>query len=276
MITIISAFKPFTVPHIQCIQENALKSWKALSPSCQIILAGNGKGVSEIAKKYKVLHVPDIRADERGLPLISSLFHEGKKRAVFDLLCYVNGDIILMEDILTAAKQLSKWRPLFLGVARRWDLAIRKPIAVSGDWQTALRKQIKKEGALHGYSGIDLFLFPKETFTHIPDLVVGRAGWDNWMIFHARKNAIPVVDMTQRLTLVHQDHDAPGTRETAARFTDDLAKRNIQLAGGYSNLLTIRDANFLLTQKGLQRNWYGTFSASAPWRFLLGLKRRLT
>ena len=30
----------------------------------------------------------------------------------------------------------------------------------------------------------------------MPDFAIGRAGWDNWMIYHARQQGWPVIDGT--------------------------------------------------------------------------------
>lgn len=275
MITIFTTLKPFRDPHISIIQRNAIQSWTRLRPKCEIILFGEDAGVADAAKEFGARHIPQVKLIENRLPLISSLFTTAQKAAAFPYLCCVSGDIIFMDDLLTTLTALRNEYAEFLAVGRRWDMNIIKPISFTQGWQEKLRSQAAKNGILHGYSGIDYFLFPKGLYKKIPDLIVGRSGWDNWMIFNARKRGIPVIDITQRATVVHQEHDLPGTRDQAIRFTDELAKKNLELAGGYGNLLTIRDATFLLTPRGLRRNWYGAVSASYPWRLLLAAKRKI-
>ena len=41
----------------------------------------------------------------------------------------------------------------------------------------------------------------------MPPFIIGRPGWDNWMIYHCRMNDIDVIDATSSITAVHQNHD---------------------------------------------------------------------
>lgn len=275
MLTLFTTLKPFTDPFIAMIQRNAIQSWLSLRPQCQIILLGKDRGVKEAAEEYNVLHIPEIRHNAQGLPFISSLFSEAQKNASFPYLCYLNGDIILMDNFLHAVKRVAAQQKRFLAVGRRWDLTIKNSLSFVRGWQGTLRRSVHKRGILHGNSGIDFFVFPKRTFSRIPDLVVGRGGWDNWMIYYARRNGIPVIDITEATTIIHQEHDTPGTRKKAKRFNDEDAKRNISLAGGYENLLTIRDADFILKKHGVERNVFPSLSLFYPWRLLLGWKRAI-
>lgn len=275
MITLFTTLKPFRDPHIAMIQENAIKSWIAIEPHCEVILLGRDEGVKEIAKRLHIAHIPDIETVNGKLPLIPSLFSAAKRIARFPILCYLNGDIILLDNFLTAVKRVAAYHQSFLGVGRRWDVDISTPLSFKGKWQQELKRLVAQQGSLHGVSGIDYFVFPKKTFPSIPPIVVGRGGWDNWMIFNARSRRIPVVDMTQGTTVIHQGHDEPGTREGATRFTDELAMRNIELAGGLTNLLTIRDADWLLTRATLRRKPFAFLSTLYPWRLLLSWKRNL-
>ena len=275
MLSLFTTLKPFKNPHIATIQRNAIQSWLALKPKCEILLLGNDEGVKNVAREYHVRHIPEVETNKQGFPLIHSLFSEAQKRAEFPLLCYTNGDIIFMDDFLAAIKTILLTKKSFLAVGRRWDMEIKKPLSFTKGWQKKLLYSVRKEGVLHGSSGIDFFVFSKKTFPQIPDLVVGRAGWDNWMIFNARSRGIPVVDITPSVTVIHQNHDFPGKRETAARFKDKSAQNNIALAGGYKNLFTIRDADYTLVGKKLKKTLSRYFSFFYPLRLLLSLKRAL-
>jgi len=48
LITLFSAPKPYTDPHIATIQRNAIKSWTLLS-DVEVLLIGDEKGVAEVA-----------------------------------------------------------------------------------------------------------------------------------------------------------------------------------------------------------------------------------
>jgi len=280
MLSIFTTLKPFQDPHISLIQRNAIKSWTLLRPKCEIILFGNEEGVKEIAHEFHLHHIPKIAANHQKLPFINSFFKEAQKVATFPLLCYVNGDIIFLEDFLEAVKAITRKHKKFLAVGRRWDIDIKVPLDFAQGWQKKLRALVKEKNILHGYSGIDYFVFSRGIFHHIPPLVVGRGGWDNWMIFDARVRNIPIIDMTEATTVVHQEHDLLKREEAKPRFTDESAKQNIAHAGGYANLLTIQDADLILTKEGLKRpnlsrRIFSQLSLFYPSRVLIGLKRKI-
>ena len=73
LITLFSAPKPFTDPHIATIQRNATKSWTLL-PDVDIILLGKEDGLAEAAQELDVKHIPHVACNTSGTPLISSMF----------------------------------------------------------------------------------------------------------------------------------------------------------------------------------------------------------
>src|SRR5512145_940722 len=97
LITLFSAPKPFTDPHIAVIQRNAITSWTLL-PDVEVILLGEETGLAEAAKELGVKHVPNVARNESGTPLISSMFQLARENSNSDLLCIINTDMILMPD----------------------------------------------------------------------------------------------------------------------------------------------------------------------------------
>src|SRR4030095_11175209 len=103
-ITLFSAPKPFTNPHIALIQRNAVKSWTLL-PDVEVILIGEETGLAEAARELGVKHIPNVARNESGTPLISSMFQLARENSHSDLLCIINADMILMSDFLEVAKR---------------------------------------------------------------------------------------------------------------------------------------------------------------------------
>ena len=102
LLTLFSAPKPFTDPHIAMIQRNAIRSWTLL-PDVEIILLGAEEGLAQAAKEFGVKHLPDVERNESGTPLISSMFQLAQENSHSDLLCIINTDMILVSDFLEAA-----------------------------------------------------------------------------------------------------------------------------------------------------------------------------
>ena len=103
LITLFSAPKPFTDPHIAMIQRNAIRSWTLL-PEVEVILLGEEDGLAQAAKEFGVKHLPNVERNESGTPLISSMFELARENSTRDLLCIVNTDMILMSDFVESAK----------------------------------------------------------------------------------------------------------------------------------------------------------------------------
>ena len=271
MITIFSIPKPFR-DNINIIQMNAIQSWLKLFPKCEIILFGDEEGLAEVAKEFNLLHIPKIGKNEFGTPLLNSVFNQAQKIAKNDLLVYINCDIILMSDFIPAIQKIK--RSMFLMSGRRWDLDVKEEIDFNQDWEEKLRKDIKKKGRLRGFSGIDYFVFPRNFSFNLPSFAVGRPGWDNWVIYRVRSLKIPMIDATQMITAVHQNHPL------VYHSKDKESQRNYKLAGGFSHMLTLRDADWILTPHGLTkppfpRRIFSILSLFYPWRLILVFKRRI-
>ncbi|MFZ5904364.1 MAG: hypothetical protein ACOYZ8_12525 [Chloroflexota bacterium] len=263
LITLFSAPKPFTNPHIAMIQRNAIKSWTLLS-DVEVILLGEETGLAEAAKELGVMHIPNVARNDSGTPLISSMFRLARENSSSDLLCIVNADMILMPDFVEAALEsgrlLSKRRKQasaiqkFVLLSQRWDLDITQPIEFTEGWESRLRSVVSGQGSLHRPAGSDFFLFPKSCYTDIPDFAIGRAGWDNWMIYKARKENWPVIDCTPSVMIVHQNHDYSHLPGGQAHHTLPETNENIRLAGGEANIrYTVLDSTHRLVSGKLAR-----------------------
>ncbi|HET6846521.1 MAG TPA: hypothetical protein VFH29_06775, partial [Anaerolineales bacterium] len=191
LLTLISAPKPFVDQRIAVIQENALGSWSRLH-DVEIFLMGDGSGLRDASRAHGAAHFPDVRTNEKGTPLISSMLELARQRASGELLGIVNADMILMEDLLLAIRIIRSNIKGFLALGRRWDLDVSEPLDFTDAWETRLRQGVRATGRLHRPSGSDVFVFPRLPNFAVPDFAVGRAGWDNWMIFDARRRGIPV------------------------------------------------------------------------------------
>ena len=105
MLTIFSIPKPFTNSHINIIQRNAIQSWINLGQQSEVILFGDDAGVGETAAEFGIKHIPEIKKNKFGTPLINSAFALAKKHASHKILTYVNADIIFLSDIISTIKQ---------------------------------------------------------------------------------------------------------------------------------------------------------------------------
>jgi hypothetical protein len=248
----------FTIPkafhgHTGLIQRNAIRSWTLLRPACEIILFGDDQGTAELAAEFGLRHVPEIARNEYGTPLISDVFGQAQTLAGHDLLAYVNADIILLDDFVQAVDYAAHRKRLFLMCGRRWNIEVTEPFEFGARWQQELKSYILSDGQLFDPSGIDYFIFRHGVWGEIPPFAIGRTLWDNWLIFSARQRGVAVIDATERITAVHQNHDYGHLRNGKSEaWNGPEAKRNFQLAGGdYKFAFTLEDATWVLTKQGL-------------------------
>lgn len=203
MITIFTVPKPFQDEHIKIIQLNAIRSWKLLKPCCEVILLGKDKGVAEAAESLKVKHIPDIEYSWNNTPILSSVFALAKKYSKNHILIFINSDIILPENFIEAVLKIKKEN--FLAIGQRIDVDINDII----DYKNFEKKSISilaENGELHDVSAVDYFVFTKDLFNFMPPFLIGRAGYDNWMIFDAKTKKIPVIDLSLSAIAIHQNH----------------------------------------------------------------------
>jgi hypothetical protein len=266
LITLFSSPKPFINPHIATIQRNAIQSWTLL-PDVEVLLVGEEHGLAEVAKEFGVKHLPNVKRNESGTPLISSMFELAREHGTGELLCIINADMLLMSDFVEAAKRIlesdglpSKMREQapalqnFVMLSQRWDYDIAQPINFSSGWENRLSSIVHRQGKLHKPSGSDFFLFPKSQYTDLPNFAIGRAGWDNWMIYKARMENYPVIDCTPSVTIVHQNHDYAHLAGAKPHYDHPESHVNTQLAGGHAAIrYTILDATHQLADGKLVR-----------------------
>src|SRR5512139_1880815 len=263
LITFFSAPKPFTNPHIATIQRNAIRSWTLL-PDAEVLLLGEEAGLADAARELGVKHLPDVARNPSGTPLISSMFQLARENSSSDLLCIINADMVLMDDFVKAAmesrslllahRQQAAGLHNFVLLSQRWDMDITQPLDFTPGWQDRLSSNVHRQGSLHRPAGSDFFLFPRTAYTDIPPFTIGRAGWDNWMIYKARREKWPVIDCTPSVIIVHQNHDYSHLPGGKPHYEHPDTNENIRLAGGHANIrYTILDSTHQLVDGNLTR-----------------------
>ena len=252
MLTIFSPPKAFQ-GKIDIIQRNAIESWIALGDEVEIILVGDEFGLSDVATEYGVKHIKNVAQNELGTPLLDDIFSKVQRHAVNELLCYVNADIIFLDDLIPSVRDIALHVESFLIVGQRWDLEIEERLFISTDQSLEFRRLLAEKGQLHRPGGSDYFIFPKGEFCTIPAFALGRAGWDNWMIYAGRKARLPVIDATECITVIHQNHDYGHLPNGQPHYGLPETDENISLAGGREMIFTLHDTTWKYEKTGLRK-----------------------
>jgi hypothetical protein len=233
VLTLFSVPKPFE-GELGALQRRSVESWRALG--VQVLLLGD---VAEAARELDVEHVPGLESTAHGTPRLDSAFALADSAARFPLRCFVNADVVFGPDLLDAVEAVSGQEERFLLVG-----------------------QTEEEGKRRGAAAMDWFVFPAGLFGEVPPFAVGRAGFDNWLVWKARQAGI-VVDATHDVCAVHQPHGyghVTGGMDEA--YYGEEAARNLELAGGKGHVYTLHDASHVLRDGKLRRN----LGAPLRWR----------
>lgn len=252
MICIVSSPKPFRDPHISLIQQNAIRSWMALPGAPTVILVGDEMGVSEFAAAMGLRHLSDVLGSSRGTPRLDDVFRRVRELFPEAIVCYVNADIILFPEFIEAVRRLMPFdNTLMLGA--RTDLAVTERVDFENpNWTVELRDRASREGQPMRISS-DYFVFRHGAFDPMPAFLLGRPGYDNWMIWRARAKGMKVIDASATVLAIHQDH-----RQTTSwiNSSDQSENRvNTNLMSWWASSYVLEDANVALTATGLESKW---------------------
>lgn len=247
-VTLFTAPKPFTDPHIDLIQRNAIRSWMHLGDDVEILLIGDEEGLSEAASEFGLQHHPGVKRNPWGTPRVDSIFELARKATQSPILIYLNADIILLPNFINVVTLIDEMAERYLLVGQRWDLEVEEPLRFGEGWMDRVAYLSKNQGRLSAPTAMDYFVFPRELFKKIPPFAIGRAGWDNWMVYHAQKQGWPVIDITPSVSVVHQRHDyahLPGGRP---HYDLEESQQNVRLGGGFNKMYDLLDVDVHFVQ----------------------------
>lgn len=269
MLTIFSTPKPF-IGHSNIIQRNALKSWTLLHPDAEVILFGDEEGAPEACRDLGIRHEPRVQRNANGTKYLNYIFDRARDISRNEFLCYANCDILFTDDFLEALKLVSKAHIQFLMVGRRWDTNITEPWDFSQpDWAQRLQALALRKGKQNGPSWVDYFCFSRDLYYRkMPPFLIGRHGWDPWLTWHARHSKACLIDASQMVVPVHQNHDYAYLGEgPAAERNNAEASYNWSLGGTKAwHHYGVEAATEILFEGSLHANhfaWFGPVKTQA-------------
>jgi hypothetical protein len=239
------------------IQRNAVWSWARLRPAVEVLLIGDDHGTAQVALEAGAGHQPRVARSPRNVPLLDDLWRIGQHGTPAPLALFANADIMFTDDLVPALEAVrSQAGGPFLAVGQRWD--------VDGDhrwwhsppdpgWDDRARRWARSEGRLSSPLWIDWFAFPAGQYPSLPPFVVGRPGYDHWLVWHTLQRRIPVVDATGAVTAIHQRHDYSHGGGRRVVWSGPDAATNRLLIGGRRHMRTIGNATHRLGRDGVLR-----------------------
>jgi len=263
MITFFAPVRTF-VGLFDILQRNAIASWKRAIPGAQVIILDREDAVGAVCDELGVEWVRDIPYDERfDRPYVGGLFAAAESRAVNDILCFINGDNIML-DMLQPIEQVKRRFQRFCLVGERCNLKVEEVLDFD-DPRTAaaLKTRMQTEGFGSNEHAIDYFIYTKGSFGCVPRFLVGAGKMDNWLIQKAACTGLPLIDCGRRVIDIHQEHEERSFFETKYTTTNVLSPIRAvndrefalcQVAVGGGGLSSMLAADWLMTADGFVPN----------------------
>lgn len=252
MLSIVTCPKPYlgVSKEIQCA---ALNSWMKIIDPQNIFLLGDDPGVKEAAEQSGVRHVPFIKKTTSGIPLVNSLFETAVATVQTKYIIYVNADIILGADLLTAVETIARSEKRFLMVGQRIDFNWSSDDLTQNNFPDNIFEKARICGTYAGLNWIDYFIFPRYFWPTIPPFALGRCAWDNWLLYAAWESGGALINTTDGITAVHLNHDYVHAKEKTQKgvWQSLEAKENYRLAANH--LFDLLDCRYVLRKGVLSR-----------------------
>jgi hypothetical protein len=257
MITLFTTTKDFTGIN-RSNQLNAIRSWLFSTYKPEVIIFGRSIGIDELGSYPNLKIIEEIKTTATGAPYANEMFNMVSATASNDICCFLNADILLTDKFFEIVKEVhQKIRTKYLLVGERIDVGVDSEMNFSQGWGKDFVRQYGSSFKDHPPAGSDYFVFPKGQYygTVLPELYIGRPGWDNFMIYHALKNKYKLTDISPSVKVYHQNHDY--SHLSKPHVADDPeTMMNIKNIPYKHRYLFILDAcNYCYVDNELKRNY---------------------
>jgi|GEM_PF-1344892 len=250
-VTFFSLPRPMTPPFDR-IQYNAVWSWTQI-PGARVVLFGDEEGIDQLlAISPAITHVPTIARNHNGTPLVNSLIQQIGQVTDDPWIAFINTDIVVSPGMGQAIYQVqSQLSAPYVLMCRRWDTDT--PFVIPTDdpqWFETISAQVGDNKTLYGKNGIDFMMYPQGLYDAMPPFSIGWPGasYDNWMVWEARRQRVPVIELTDQVVMFHQNHPVQKRNHAPEKMKERAI--NHAYMGGYGYYYDMRDATHRLTELG--------------------------
>lgn len=210
------------------VHNNTLANWSALKPSVNLILFSNESYWATVAEHFGWDVIKPFQDENSGTnpPVLKDMFRATMER--YDTLWYgyVNADILFTRELIShlqffTQKYETTSARLFL-TGRRTNVANLTHLNPVSD--VSIKSYAEDFGELYREDAEDFFITTKSfPWQSILPVVVGRPGYDNWLVGEARcRLNTTVIDVTKTLLAFHQTTRKGGNSEGHSHPNKDI------------------------------------------------------
>ena len=217
------------------VHNNTIANWASLKPAVNLILFSSDSYWSTVAKSFgwDVIK-PLIENNDTKPPVLKDMFHLAKTRYNTNWYGYVNADILFTSEIIlnleTLTRKYNTSNTKIMLTGRRTNVDNLTKLDPLSDMD--ITNRAKQFGHLYKEDAEDFFIATSSfQWQSILPVVVGRPGYDNWLVGEARCQLnTTVIDVTKTLLAFHQTTQKGGNSEghfhKDSDFNLNLLKKN--------------------------------------------------
>ncbi|KAL3860511.1 hypothetical protein ACJMK2_010648 [Sinanodonta woodiana] len=192
-------------------------NWLSLRPFVLPIVFTNETALANVCKSagWVVLPLRVTAAD--GVPVLKYMYIDAMRKFESTFYAYANSDILFTDTLVDTLIEIlqnnltsqnfiqdnstSKHHTLIIG--RRTN--VNNVTFNEGSSWSEITKVAKERGSLFQSDAEDYFIASSSyPWNDIPEIVIGRRAYDNWLVLNARKHKHQVIDATNTILAVHQ------------------------------------------------------------------------
>lgn len=200
-LTLVTVPLPFDGPK-GLAQRNALGSWLMLNPRPEILFIDEKGGLDDVAERVGARVIGSIERTEYGMSM-RSIFRKVDEHARYDLIAYVDLDVILGPSFMKAAYFCADKYDEFLMGGGRWSAKGLKAVNYADPkWQAGVWSRVFK----NHHKGSDYAVYRRGFFENMPDFTIGLGWWDGWRMGETLRRGADLINSQRVVYAVHQDH----------------------------------------------------------------------
>lgn len=212
MISFITAFKKFKSPY-DMIQHSALYSWNA--NDIKIVAPLNEVGLKEKCSGYPNLTLIEgvQRARELGFsnqcPVVKDLIAKSLPLLNTTIVGLINSDVIITEKFNEKIQKIvNRYGYDIYMVGSRRDIQLNYYVNTPETYKKVQKEKCEDYDTM---TSSDIFITSKFLWRKIihdmPEFILGRYGWDNWLHMYAEINNLKKLNCSDALPILHCKHD---------------------------------------------------------------------
>lgn len=212
MISFITAFKKFKPPY-DMIQNSAIYSWrineiKAVAPLNEVGIKEKCSGHDNLILIENVKRARELGFSNQ-CPIVKDLI--AKALPFFDttIIALINSDVIITEGFVDKVHRIiDKYGYDIYMVGSRHDIQLNYYVNSPETYKKVLQEEYSHYDHM---TSSDIFITSKFLWKKIihdmPDFILGRYGWDNWLHMYAEINKLKKYNCSDALPILHCKHD---------------------------------------------------------------------